>query len=140
MAANQTTHQDQRSAQSRGKTQSPQGNQGQPRREHERHDESGHEYGSMTESMSEMADQASQYVRETAEDAQECMMEHSTAAVVTALVGGFGIGLLIGHAIAMPRREPRSWRDRLTAEGIGRRLMERIESVIPDALAEHFGK
>ena len=33
-----------------------------------------------------------------------------------------------------------SRRYRVAAEGVGRRLMDRIESMIPDALAEHFGK
>lgn len=140
MAADQTTHQNQRNAPMRGKAQSPQGNQGPQRRDHERHEASSEEQVSAPESMREMAEQASQYVREAAAEVRECTREHSTAAVVTALVGGFGIGLLIGHAIGMPRRAPRSLRDRMAAEGIGRRLMERIESVIPDAIAEHFGK
>ncbi len=90
--------------------------------------------------VGEMASQASDYVTQGASQAQECIREHGGASVAVSLAAGFGIGLLIGRALGATHREPRSWRDRVTAEGFGRRLMERIESMIPDALSEHFGK
>jgi hypothetical protein len=90
--------------------------------------------------IGEMAEQASEFVSRQASNIAECTREHSGAAVVTALVTGFGIGLLVGHAIGMPHRQPKRLIDRATAEGLGRRLMDRIEGMIPDALAEHFRK
>ncbi len=87
-----------------------------------------------------MAEQASEYVTESAEQVQECIREHSAASIMISLAAGFGIGLLIGRAIGTPHQEPRSRRYRAMAEGFGTRLMERIESMVPDAVAEHFGK
>jgi len=90
--------------------------------------------------ISDMAEQASEYVTHGAEKAQECIREHSGASVMISLAAGFGIGLLIGRAIGTPYHEPRSRRYRAMAEGFGTRLMDRIEAIIPDAVAEHFGK
>jgi len=90
--------------------------------------------------IGDMAEQASEYVTQGAEQVQECIREHSGASVMISLAAGFGIGLLIGRAIGTPRYEPRSRRYRAMAEGFGTRLMDRIETMIPDAVAEHFGK
>jgi hypothetical protein len=99
------------------------------------HEESSSSYGA----IGDMAEQASDYVTQGAEQVQECIREHSGASVMISLVAGFGIGLLIGRAIGTPDREPRSRRYRATAERFGTRLMDRIEAMIPDAVAEHFG-
>jgi hypothetical protein len=90
--------------------------------------------------MGDMAQQASDYVAETAEETQECIRDHSGTAVVVSLVAGFGIGILVGKAIGASRQEPKSRRYRAMAERFGSRLMERIESMVPEALAEHFNK
>jgi hypothetical protein len=71
---------------------------------------------------------------------QECIRDRPVSSVMVALVGGFGLGLLIGKAIGTPSRQPRSRRYREMAEGFGSRMMNRIEALIPDAVAEHFGK
>lgn len=108
----------------------------QPARRPEREtEESGSEYG-----LGEMAEQASEFVNRQASNVAQCTREHSGAAVVTALVTGFGIGLLVGHSIGFPHRQPKRLIDRATAEGLGRRMLDRIEGMIPDALAEHFRK
>jgi len=88
----------------------------------------------------EMVQQASDYVSESASEMQDCIREHSGTSVMVSLVAGFGIGLLVGRALTRPEPESRSRRYRSAAEGVGRRLMDRIEAMIPDALAEHFGK
>lgn len=88
----------------------------------------------------EMAEQASDYAGEMAEETQSCIREHSGTAVMVSLVAGFGIGILVGKALGGSRVQPKSRRYRAMAEGFGSRLMERIESMVPDALAEHFNK
>jgi hypothetical protein len=128
MAAHQTSNQKAKSG-NRPQSSAP------TRRPEQAKDESREGYG-----IGEMAEQASEFVSRQASNVAECTREHAGAAVVTALVTGFGIGLLVGHAIGMPRRQPKRLIDRVTAEGLGRRLMDRIEGMIPDALAEHFGK
>jgi len=109
---------------------------GQPgQRQNLKSEESTSSYGA----IGDMAEQATDYVAQGAAEVQECIREHSGTSVAVSLVAGFGIGLLIGRALA-PHSEPRSWRERITAEGVGRRLLDRIERMLPDALAEHFGK
>src|SRR5262245_50051129 len=119
MAAHQTSNQ--RNQTSRG--QGGQAARRPPAREEKRQEEPAGSYGA----IGEMAEHASDYVSRTASQTQECIREYSGTAVAVSLVAGFGIGLAVGHALAAPRRQPRSWRDRIAAEGFGRRLMERIE-------------
>jgi len=69
--------------------------------------------------IGDMAEQASEYVTQGAEQVQECIREHSGASVMISLAAGFGIGLLIGRAIGTPHYEPRSRRYRAMAEGFG---------------------
>jgi len=130
MAANQISNQRNKPTNSRNQG-------GQPsQRPGSKHEESSSAYGA----IGDMAGQASEYVTESAEQVQECIREHSGASVMISLAAGFGVGLLIGRAIAAPYQEPRSRRYRAMAEGFGTRLMNRIEAMIPDAVAEHFGK
>jgi len=90
--------------------------------------------------MGEMGQQASDYVTDSAEQMQECIRDRPVSSVMIALVGGFGLGLLIGKAIGTPYPKPRSRRYWEMAEGFGSRLMDRIEALIPDAVSDHFGK
>jgi len=88
----------------------------------------------------EIAEQASDYASEMAEETESCIRDHSGTAVMVSLVAGFGIGILIGKALGKSHEQPKSRRYRAMAEGFGSRLMERIESMVPDAVAEHFNK
>jgi len=129
MAANQTSNQ-------RNKSGNSKSHGGQPMGRSESEQESGSAYGA----IGDMAEQASDYVSESAAEMQECIRERSGTAVMVSLVAGFGIGILIGRALTKSQEEPRSRRYRSAAENVGRRLMDRIDAMIPDALAEHFGK
>jgi len=135
MAANQTSNQ--RNKQGNNQNTGGQSATGQSsQRTGAGNESSGGAYGA----IGDMAEQAQEYVSEGAEQVQECIREHSAASVMIALGAGFGIGILIGRAIAGPDEEPRSRRYRSMAEGFRSRLMDRIEAMIPDALAEHFSK
>lgn len=90
--------------------------------------------------MSEMAEQASDYMARGASRVREMTRDREGTAVAVALAAGVGLGLVIGAALVRSQQEQRSWRNRAAAEGFGRRLMERFESMIPDAVAEHFGR
>jgi len=135
MAANQISNQRNKSAGSGNQAgQQPRAQAAQrPKPEPEK---SGSSYGA----IGDMAEKASDYVTEGAEQVQECIRDHSAASDMISLAAGFGIGLLIGRAIGTPYQQPRSRRYRAMAEGFGTRLMDRMESMIPDAVAEHFGK
>jgi len=130
MAANHVSNHKSKS----GSTRSPSGSS--VKRPEPVAEESATTYGA----IGEMAGQASEYVSDQAEYAQECIREHSGKSVMVSLVAGFGIGLLIGRALTTSHRQPPSRRYLATAEGLGRRMMDKIEAMIPEALSEHFGK
>jgi len=149
MAANQTSNQrsgQQTGQRSQGGQQSGQrqgdGQQSQSRGQSQQSGQSGGQSQSsgVYGAVSIMAEEASDYVAQGASQVQECVRDYSGTAVVVSLVAGFGIGLAIGKALSGAHSEPQTWRDRIAAEGLGRRLMDSIESIIPDALAEHFTK
>lgn len=71
---------------------------------------------------------------------RELTHDHEGTAVLVALAAGFGIGLTVGCALATSHQRPKSWRDRLSAEGIGRQVLDRLEGMIPDALSEYIRK
>jgi hypothetical protein len=91
-------------------------------------------------SLGDVKDRAADYYERGEQSLRECVSGREGSAVLLALASGFGVGLIIGATLGRSHRQSQSWRDRITAEGFGRRLMERVESLIPDALAEHFPK
>jgi hypothetical protein len=93
-----------------------------------------------THRMEEIREQASEYVARGASQFREMTRDHEGSAVLVAFAAGFGIGLLIGGAMASSHQRPRSWSDRIAAEGIGRRLLERVESMIPEAITDRFSR
>lgn len=72
----------------------------------------------------------------------EMMQEHAGSSVLIALVAGFGVGYLIGCSLASDESSRTSrWSrltDRSTAEGLGRRLMESLDRVLPEAISSRF--
>jgi len=113
------------------------GSQGQTgRRSDSASQQSTADYGSMSQSSRQEAG----YVEQGAEQFRELTRDHEGTAVAVALATGFGIGLVIGCALASGHERPRTWRDRLSAEGIGRQVLDRLEGMIPDALAEYIRK
>jgi hypothetical protein len=91
-------------------------------------------------SVSDIADYASACVSRGASQVREMTRDREGTVVAVALAAGLGLGLVIGASLASSRREQRTWLDRKTAEGFGRRLMDKIEGMLPDALSEHFSK
>lgn len=91
-------------------------------------------------SMGDMRAEMSEYMSRGATQVREMTRDHEGTAVMVALAAGFGIGLLIGGAIAASHTRPQRWTDRIAAEGMGRRLMERFEQMMPEALTERFGR
>jgi hypothetical protein len=82
----------------------------------------------------EMGEQASGYLSRGASQVREMTRDREGTAVVAALAAGFGVGLLVGGALASSHRRQPRWRDRIAAEGLGRRVLERVEGMVPDAL------
>ncbi len=65
---------------------------------------------------------------------REMVADHEGQSVLAALALGFGIGLALGLSIA-PEPKQR-WTDRIAAEGLGRRLLERIDSLLPESISD----
>jgi hypothetical protein len=94
----------------------------------------------VSHAMSDMRDEVAGYVSQGQEQLREMTRDREARAVILALAAGFGVGLLIGGALAVSHRRPRSWSDRITAEGIGRKFLDRVESMIPEAVSQHFNR
>jgi hypothetical protein len=94
-------------------------------------------------SIGQAAENVSDYVSEGAQEVRhrlrETTRDHEGTAVFVALAVGFGIGVALGTMLA-PDRRRRTWRDRIATEGLGRRILESLENVVPEGLAERLGR
>ncbi len=90
--------------------------------------------------LSHASNQTSEYWRRGEEQMRDLIRDREGTAILTALAAGFGVGLVIGALLGHAHHEPRTWRERLAAEDFGRRLMDRIEGLIPEAVSSHFAK
>jgi len=89
--------------------------------------------------IGEMRQQVSHYLEQGNDQFRSMTRDHEGTAVLVALAAGFGVGVLIGCAMApSPRRH--SWTDRIAAEGLGRKIMQRFEGMIPEMLSERIGR
>jgi hypothetical protein len=91
-------------------------------------------------SLSDVASQASDYWERGEDQMRQLVRDREGTAILMAVATGLCIGLVIGASLGRSHRQELTWRDRLNAEGFGRRLMERIEGMIPEAVSEHFGR
>jgi hypothetical protein len=94
----------------------------------------------VTDKVADMRDEMAGYVSRGTEQFGELTRGHEGQAVLIALAAGFGIGFVIGCSLASGHREPESWRDRIMAEGIGRKFLHRVESMMPQAVGEYLGR
>jgi hypothetical protein len=90
--------------------------------------------------LSDMRHEVSDYMSHGAERFGEVTRGHEGQAVLVALAAGFGIGFVIGCALVAGNQRPKTWSERMMAEGIGRKVMGRLEQMLPDAITEHFGR
>jgi hypothetical protein len=95
------------------------------------------DFGTLSRDVREKAEG---YLEQGREQVRELTRDHEGTAVAVALAAGFGIGLAIGCALASTSQRPRTWRNRMSAEGIGRHMLDRLEGMIPDALADYIRK
>jgi hypothetical protein len=64
--------------------------------------------------------------------------DHEGQAVLVALALGFGIGVMIGYSLGGPIERQEHWTERFAAEGVGRRLLERLDRVLPEAISSRL--
>jgi hypothetical protein len=100
-----------------------------------------HEYmESAQEYASDVAEQASEYWSQGREQVRGMVRGREGTTVLVALAAGVGVGLLIGASLSRSHAQQQSCNARKTAEQFGRRLMDRLENMIPEALSEHFSR
>jgi hypothetical protein len=80
------------------------------------------------------------YIAQTTECVRSMTRGREGRIVVAALASGFAIGAAIGCVIAASHQRKATWTDRLACEGLGRRLLERLSSAMPESLTEKFGR
>jgi hypothetical protein len=68
------------------------------------------------------------------EQARHSVAEYPATSVLTVFAVGFGIGLVVGCALAGPA-EPSAWYDRAHAEKFGRKILDSIAGMVPETLA-----
>jgi hypothetical protein len=95
---------------------------------------------SQAQMMADMKDEAANYVSKGVEKLGSVTRGHEGQATLIALAAGFGVGLVIGCSLVSSHRRPQTWRDRVMAEGIGRKFLDRVEGMIPEAIADRFGR
>jgi hypothetical protein len=94
----------------------------------------------VSQKMSDMRHEAANYLSHGSEQFGEMTRGHEGQAVLIALAAGFGVGFVIGCALVSGNRRPQTWRERMMAEGIGRKFMHQLEQLLPDAVTEHFSR
>lgn len=60
------------------------------------------------------------------------------SSVATAFGVGLGLGVLLGCALAEQSRPAHHWYDQLSAERVGRNILDSLSSVLPDSLAKRM--
>ena len=79
------------------------------------------------------------YLARGNEQLREIVEDREGQTVLLACAVGFGIGVAIGYALGGPsERERGRWSDRITAEGLGRKLLDRIDQFLPEAVASRL--
>ncbi len=79
--------------------------------------------------------------RGTTDKVSHYVSDHPDESILTAFAAGAAIGLIIGLTMGeSSSSSSRSWRDRRVAEGLGNRLMESLDSLLPDSVTGAFGR
>lgn len=92
------------------------------------------------EKVSHVREEMAGYVSQGAQQFGHMTRGHEGQAALIALAAGFGVGLVIGCSLASSHRKPQSWTERLMSDGFGRKFMARVEQMLPEAIADHFGR
>jgi hypothetical protein len=91
-------------------------------------------------SYDEEDDSRAGLISRTSAGIRELTREREGQVVVAALATGFAVGVLIGGLIAHAHAREQTWSERLAHEGLGRRLLDRIGSAIPESISERIGR
>jgi len=74
-----------------------------------------------------------EHLRESYDAATECVANHPASSLLVVFGVGFGLGVLLGHALAEPPREERG-----SLAAFGRQMLEAMRTHMPDAIARRL--
>lgn len=77
-------------------------------------------------------DRASEFLMDGCDAVEDCVQRHPTAAVLTCFGVAFGIGMLIGHALGEPFRQPETYSQRW------RRKFQDSLGNLPESITRHM--
>jgi hypothetical protein len=73
------------------------------------------------------------------EQLREMVEDREGRTVLAACALGFGIGVAIGYALGAPSERVRGrWSDRITTEGLGKKILERLDQLLPEAVTSRL--
>lgn len=84
------------------------------------------------------ADRAKEYVQRGVDQVREMATDNLGKTIFTALGAGFAIGFVLAQTSRS--RRPSSWTDRITAEGVGRKILGQLDGVLPHAISDRLKK
>jgi len=70
------------------------------------------------------------------ERVEETVQQWPFSSVATAFGVGLGLGVILGCALA-EQSQPRHWYDNISADRIGRSVLDSLSNVLPDRIARH---
>jgi hypothetical protein len=90
----------------------------------------------LTDRVSEGYDEVRHRVSEGYDQVRHSVGEYPTTSVLSAFAVGFGVGIMVGYALA-GSSQPTSWYDRAHAERFGRRMLDAVSGYMPESIASH---
>lgn len=90
-----------------------------------------------SDALEQRADDLQAYAQRGADQVREMIRDNAGRSVFVALGAGLGVGLVIGSVLARNSRSARWW-NRSTAEGLGRRILSKVEELTPATLNSRF--
>jgi hypothetical protein len=77
-------------------------------------------------------------MQESYQGLTECVSNNPASSVLTMFGVGFGLGVLIGYALAAPAPRPTRWYDLQTAERFGRQMLDSIAGALPSSISSRL--
>lgn len=107
-------------------------------RDFEHEDDLTQEAGSLAGTAERVTDYVAEGVGEIRDRIRTTTEGREGTIVVVALAVGFGLGIALGSSLGAQQRRSRGWSDRMACESVGRRMLERLEDMLPQSLSEYI--
>ena len=86
----------------------------------------------------DMSNRVTGAVNEGYDQVRGCVTEYPASSIFTLFAVGFGVGMLVGCALSGSSQPSSTWYDRAHAEKFGRRILDSLSGMVPDAVASRL--